>query len=267
MWLANAVSRISYGLYALVAKLLGLPLLLAYDILLTVGNSLLPSKRGPVTNLWSGDVKLWPQYIAPQPSDSRSPCVALNCMANMGILPRDGRNIAFPDLERAVMQTYNTSSTFARLVTKYAADMLLRDYKHDTLDLSDLCVHNGIEHDASFTRESMRRGAAISDVALICAQDTTPRLTQTRAAPHRISSTLCWQVQRERTTKAARVSLSEISFAYLPSAVQTGERVSHPLVCYYSDLGPSPNHNNSRARNPQFTQSVFHKLLGSSSES
>ena len=30
--------------------------------------------------------------------------------------------------------------------------MLDRDFDTATIDLSDLCVHNGIEHDASLTR-------------------------------------------------------------------------------------------------------------------
>lgn len=32
-------------------------------------------------------------FQAPGPEDLRSPCPALNSMANHGILPRDGRNI------------------------------------------------------------------------------------------------------------------------------------------------------------------------------
>jgi hypothetical protein len=68
-----------------------------------------------------------------------------------GILPRDGRNISFKELNRTVRATFNFAPTFCFFVPNYAADMLNKKYSKDTFDLADLNLHNGIEHDASLT--------------------------------------------------------------------------------------------------------------------
>ena len=41
-------------------------------------------------------------YQPPGPTDSRSPCPALNALANHGYLPRDGKNISPDVLQRAI---------------------------------------------------------------------------------------------------------------------------------------------------------------------
>jgi len=46
------------------------------------------------------------RYQASGPNDSRSPCPALNALANHGYLPRDGKNISPNVLQRAV-QVYS----------------------------------------------------------------------------------------------------------------------------------------------------------------
>lgn len=230
MWLSNAVSRLYFGLVFVAAKLLTLPLLVVVDSLITLLNLVLPrKKRGHVTDLRThakdelDGPGLWPRYEAPKAADSRSPCVALNTMANMGILPRDGRNIAFPELERAVRTTYNTSPTFARLVTKYAAQLLQRDYRRDTLDLGDLCVHNGIEHDGSFTR-----------------YDTALQPDQSKPAQDLVDFVL-----ESATGKDAE------------------GRASSRLTVWDLIRISSKRRADSRRTNPQFTQSTFHKILGS----
>ena len=43
------------------------------------------------------------EYEAPGPNDSRSPCPALNTLANHGYLPRDGKNIR-PDVLQLALQ-------------------------------------------------------------------------------------------------------------------------------------------------------------------
>ncbi|EJD55644.1 heme-thiolate peroxidase [Auricularia subglabra TFB-10046 SS5] len=230
MWLTNAVSRLFFGLVFVVAKLLTLPLLIVADTLITLLNVFLPrKKRGHVIDLRThakdelDGPSLWPRYEAPKATDSRSPCVALNVMANMGILPRDGRNIGFPELERAVRRTYNTSPTFARLVTKYAAQMLQRDFRSDTLDLGDLCVHNGIEHDGSFTR-----------------YDTALQPDQSKPAQTLVDFVLSSATGKDDQGRAnSRLTVWDLI------------RIS------------SKRRADSRAANPQFTQSTFHKVLGS----
>ncbi len=45
-------------------------------------------------------------YQPPGPDDSRSPCPALNALANHGYLPRDGKDIS-PDVLQSVLQVYS----------------------------------------------------------------------------------------------------------------------------------------------------------------
>ena len=69
-----------------------------------------------------------------------------------GILPHNGRNIPLRELGDLVNKTYNFAPSFCYFVSKYIGDVLTRDYDKDTIDLSDIDVHNGIEHDASLFR-------------------------------------------------------------------------------------------------------------------
>ena len=68
-----------------------------------------------------------------------------------GILPRDGRKITFKQLSQVVRDNYNFAPTFCWFVPNKIAGILGRDYQTGVFDLSDIDVHNGIEHDASFT--------------------------------------------------------------------------------------------------------------------
>lgn len=70
-----------------------------------------------------------------------------------GILPRDGRNISFRELSTQVRATYNFSPSFSLYVPRYIATILNRSYSTGRFDLSDIDVHNGIEHDASLVRK------------------------------------------------------------------------------------------------------------------
>ena len=68
-----------------------------------------------------------------------------------GILPRDGRKITFKQMNQVVREHYNFAPTFCWYVPNTIAGILGRDYETGVFDLSDIDVHNGIEHDASFT--------------------------------------------------------------------------------------------------------------------
>ena len=70
-----------------------------------------------------------------------------------GILPHDGKNISFPEMGSKIRATYNFAPSFCFFVPNFAARMLKKSYGKDTFDLEDLDLHNGIEHDASLTRE------------------------------------------------------------------------------------------------------------------
>jgi hypothetical protein len=97
-------------------------------------------------------------YQAPAPGACRSPCPALNTLANHGFLPRDGKNIDEAILKKALIDTYGLSwlfgSTFAKVATKKFAvsktfslcDTLKSDHNNNAPPSS------GIEHLASLTR-------------------------------------------------------------------------------------------------------------------
>ena len=80
-------------------------------------------------------------------------CPMLNALANHGILPHDGKNITFRELNTVVRHSFNFAPSFCFFVPKFAADFLDRSYWHDKFDLAELSKHNAIEHDASLTRQ------------------------------------------------------------------------------------------------------------------
>ncbi|KAJ7235150.1 Chloroperoxidase [Mycena haematopus] len=98
----------------------------------------------------------WPTFVPPGEGDSRSACPGLNALANHGILPHDGRNIKFTDMTTTVRTTFNFAPTFSNFVPHYLADVLHKNYNKDMCDLADVSLHNGIEHDASLTRQDFK---------------------------------------------------------------------------------------------------------------
>ncbi|KAE9969455.1 hypothetical protein EG328_006856 [Venturia inaequalis] len=103
----------------------------------------------------AGHNLIWPAYVAPTEGDSRSACPMLNALSNHGILPHDGKNIPFKELNIKVRQTFNFAPSFCFFVPKFAADFLNKSYWKDTFDLAELNLHapNAIEHDGSLTRQ------------------------------------------------------------------------------------------------------------------
>ncbi|GMF40572.1 unnamed protein product [Phytophthora fragariaefolia] len=74
----------------------------------------------------------------------RSPCPALNTLANHGFLPRDGKNITVDMALAAVRDKFNIAEDLAGVI---------RTLTPARFDLNDLSMHNDpIEHDASLTR-------------------------------------------------------------------------------------------------------------------
>lgn len=144
---------------------------MVWDVSLTIANLFLPNRAEGhvVPEGHPGVGGKWPEYIAPKEGDSRCACPALNALANHGsctirdcsqltnaqpgILPRDGRNIPFKDVTPNIQATYNFGGSFCYFASNTAAKMLKKDYNKDTFDLAEISLHNGIEHDASLTRE------------------------------------------------------------------------------------------------------------------
>ncbi|KAJ6471126.1 Chloroperoxidase [Mycena vitilis] len=138
-----------------VVKLFQNVYVLTWDVCLTLANALAPNRKiGAVVGKGCpGAGGNWPEFVPPGEGDSRSCCPALNALANHGILPHDGKNIKFTDITKTVQETYNFAPTFCLFVPRFMAGLLKRNYKTDTLDLADINLHNGIEHDASLIRQ------------------------------------------------------------------------------------------------------------------
>jgi Peroxidase, family 2 len=77
----------------------------------------------------------------------------LRLFRNLGLIPRDGRNITFRELSTSIRSTYNFAPSFCLYVPRYIARILNRSYNTGHFNLSDIDVHNGIEHDASLVRK------------------------------------------------------------------------------------------------------------------
>ncbi|KAG5652648.1 hypothetical protein H0H81_004204 [Sphagnurus paluster] len=130
---------------------------LAWDVSLTLINLVSPKRKvGQVTpHGYAGVDGKWPEFIPAKEGDSRCSCPALNAMANHGILPRDGKNISFKELNHTIRTTYNFAPSFCFFVPNFAANMLKKKYGKDRFDLAELDLHNGIEHDASLLRRDL----------------------------------------------------------------------------------------------------------------
>jgi len=104
----------------------------------------------------------------PQRGDSRSPCPALNVLANHGHLPRDGKNISHLDFARGLRTGYNLSRPLAYFLA-FGAPLLLGRFGR--VNLADLAQHNKIEHDASLAHADAPAGAQYAptepDAALV----------------------------------------------------------------------------------------------------
>ncbi|KAL5490586.1 hypothetical protein ACEPAI_5419 [Sanghuangporus weigelae] len=93
-------------------------------------------------------------YAPAGPGDSRSPCPALNALANHSYIPHSGRCIPFFQLIRALRTVYNCSYLFAFVLS--VVGFLWCGHRTGSglstrlaLDLHDLARHGRIEHDGS----------------------------------------------------------------------------------------------------------------------
>ncbi|TDL16337.1 Cloroperoxidase [Rickenella mellea] len=87
-------------------------------------------------------------FCPARPGDSRSPCPALNALANHGYLPHDGKNITIMMLVHAMKTVYNLSTFLAFFLAIVGAIFCGNGL---SLNLHDLALHDRIEHDASLT--------------------------------------------------------------------------------------------------------------------
>ncbi|EKM59175.1 uncharacterized protein PHACADRAFT_249438 [Phanerochaete carnosa HHB-10118-sp] len=98
-------------------------------------------------------------YSAPLPRDSRSPCPALNSLANHGYLPRDGYNIGCWTLACSLVKVYNLSYPLALFLSTVGVIFCGHPTKLPwTLSLHNLCLHHRIEHNVSTAHADAKPG-------------------------------------------------------------------------------------------------------------
>ncbi|RUS21392.1 Chloroperoxidase [Endogone sp. FLAS-F59071] len=102
-------------------------------------------------------------YIPPGLTDLRSPCPAINVLANHGYLPRNGSQWKAVDVIPALVDVYNIEPSLSSMLA-WGAVYLVGNPLTRTFSLGDfsgweeivqgvgLSRHNRIEHDASLTR-------------------------------------------------------------------------------------------------------------------
>ncbi|KAM4056982.1 peroxidase, family 2 domain-containing protein [Hirsutella rhossiliensis] len=101
-------------------------------------------KSSKTCKVFNPDDSRFLNYRKPGPNDSRSPCPALNALANHGFLPHDGKNLGIGQIVIFIL-TFGYASSKKPLCF--------------TLDLADLASHRmAIEHDCSFSRDDWKNG-------------------------------------------------------------------------------------------------------------
>lgn len=110
-----------------------------------------------------GDVSGVPKNAA---KNHRSPCPALNTLANHGYIPRDGKNLTPEMLARGVTEVFNIDPSLASTLTAGLPAQFT---------LADLGEHNFIEHDASLVHDDAFFGKDPASVNASLVQDLLAR--------------------------------------------------------------------------------------------
>ncbi|CAG8512355.1 7780_t:CDS:2 [Paraglomus brasilianum] len=95
------------------------------------------------------------EWKPPGKGDLRSPCPALNILANHGYLPHDGKNLSAAQITEALNKHLNVSRGFANFMARMAVYLV---GSKGVCSLEDFGKHNVIEHDASLTRQDASLG-------------------------------------------------------------------------------------------------------------
>lgn len=101
------------------------------------------------------------KWHPPVPGDLRSPCPALNALANHGIIPHNGRNLTVPMLVDAFKSSMNVSADFTTFVGSAALPLAADKGASGQFNLADISVHgvpNAMEHDGSLSRKDFANG-------------------------------------------------------------------------------------------------------------
>ncbi|RDA93772.1 hypothetical protein CP533_0255 [Ophiocordyceps camponoti-saundersi (nom. inval.)] len=117
-------------------------------------NSIDAIKASTADHLLAGYDQIWNKhkYVAPGLNDSRSPCPALNAIANHGYLRHDGKGLSLPDIILGLFFGLGVSPELSAIIMVFGI-LSSRNPLSLKIDLADLGRHGyGIEHDCSFSR-------------------------------------------------------------------------------------------------------------------
>ncbi|KAG7377253.1 hypothetical protein PHYBOEH_000979 [Phytophthora boehmeriae] len=188
---------------------------IAFSPLFSVEDSVLPSISQPLTTGVHEYFRPSDDQVWGLPGDSphkffRSPCPALNAMANHGHIPRDGKSLTPEVLGGALMKVYN--------IDKKVLDIVFLALP-SAFTLADLGDPNFIDHDASLVHDDsyfqvapFKSNETLVNELLASADDTTGMIT-TRSLAH---------FRRRREAESSRDN-TEFSFSALASFVANGE--------------------------------------------
>ncbi|RLN38364.1 hypothetical protein BBO99_00006239 [Phytophthora kernoviae] len=156
----------------------------------------------------------------------RSPCPAVNALANHGYLPRNGQNITKAVLGPAVMAVYNLDE---------ASTATLLALVPDTFSLDYLATHNVIEHDASLIHDDEYFGGDPAKVDNKLASDLLERgeasgklgVTELAAARKaRLADSIATNPNVTFGTTQQTLAYTEASILLLGFGAKTNESVS-----------------------------------------
>jgi len=114
-------------------------------------------------------------FVAPEPTDSRSPCPGLNALANHGFIDHSGKNIDADTLKSLLGPVFGLSDVLS--TTLIDAGWALCGSKTSEgakapIDLESFALHNKIEHDASLGHADAKPGEKFAPV------ESDPELVQ-----------------------------------------------------------------------------------------
>ncbi|EJD42427.1 heme-thiolate peroxidase [Auricularia subglabra TFB-10046 SS5] len=181
------------------------------------------------------------EFNPPLFDDERSPCPALNALANHSYLPHDGRDIGFWKSVNALRDVYNLSLLLAVVLT--VAGCLLCGPGAGTFtfrssfSLSDLAQHGKIEHDGSLSRPDARQGSLLAPcppdparLASLCSENadslTLDDMCRVRAARDA-------QLRQPLSLFHAEVARGEVALTYGTFARADGRVLVSDLLTWF----------------------------------
>ncbi|RLN57339.1 hypothetical protein BBJ29_005607 [Phytophthora kernoviae] len=154
----------------------------------------------------------------------RSPCPALNTLANHGYLPRDGHNITHDMLRTALMNVYNLGSGVVDILVANVPDTITLDY---------LGLHNIIEHDASlahtdayYGHDPMIANETLAEGLFARAGDDGVLTNRIVAATRKERGKMCNAENPECTYGVKAQTLAFLEASVLLMALGTGNTIS-----------------------------------------